>query len=72
MTILRIVGIITTIIELAFIFALAANNGFDSYFFKVFKTSLWITCTVLFFCILVFFSLMMIIEPQTIINLFKV
>ena len=72
MTILRIIGIIITILELAFIFALAANNGFDSYFFIVFKKSLLITCVALFFGALISFSLLMIIEPQAIINLFKV
>ena len=72
MTILRIIGIIITIIELAFIFALVANNGFDSYFFKVFKTSLLFVCILIFFIALIFFSVLMIIEPQIIINLFKV
>ena len=72
MTILRIVGIIITIIELAFIFALVENNGFGSYFFRAFKKSLLITCIVLFFCALISFSLIMIIEPQVIINLFKI
>lgn len=72
MTILRIIGIIISILELAFIFALAANNGFDRYFFKVFKKSLLITCIALFIGTLICFSLLMIIEPQAIINLFKV
>ena len=72
MTILRIIGIIIFIFVLAFIFAFGANNGFDRYFFIAFKKSLLITCVVLFFGALISLSLLMIIEPQRIINLFKI
>lgn len=70
MTALRIAGIVVFLLELTTFVALVINCGYDSDFFQAFWTALKIiSVIVLAGCILII-ALMMIIEPEAVINLF--